>query len=157
MARNTMPRGSALQIYATDWTINGGDNTVKYNKVTEHNRSDIAIQTTRYEKSMRMADGSLRKFFIKDKRVFSVSWDMLPAYRTLTVDNCWGAEDLRYFYNSIEGQKEFLIKINLAKDGTNQENTGFELFNVVISSLSFTLLKRGLQPFWNVSLTMEEV
>jgi hypothetical protein len=154
-----MPRGSILQIQAHDLSANGGDGALKYNKVTEHNRAQFDIQNERIEKQQRMANGTLRKFYVADKKTFNLSWDMLPSYRTLTVDGAWGAEDLRSFYASTEGQGSFNIRINLAKDGTNQENTSgkYEQYTVVFGSCSFTVLKRGIQPFWNVSLMLVEV
>lgn len=157
MSALIVPRGSILQIQGYDSSANGGDGTLKYNKVTEHNRSQFDIRPERIEKQVRMGNGSLRKFFIADKRTFNLSWDMLPSYRTLTVDGAWGAEDLRTFYNSTEGKGAFNIRINFAKDGTNQESANYEQYNVMFGECNFTVLKRGLQPFWNVSLSMVEV
>jgi hypothetical protein len=153
----TMPRGSILQIQGYDSSANGGDGSLKYNKVSEHNRSQFDISTDRIEKQQRMSNGTLRKFFIADKKTFTLSWDMLPSYRTFTVDGAWGAEDLRTFYSSAQGQSSFNIRVNLAKDGTNQESANYEQYNVVFSNCSFTVLKRGTQPFWNVSITLVEV
>jgi hypothetical protein len=157
MTTVTMPRGSILQIQGYDSSANGGDGSLKYNKVSEHNRSQFDISTDRIEKQQRMSNGTLRKFFIADKKTFSLSWDMLPSYRTLTVDGAWGAEDLRTFYSSAQGQSSFNIRVNLAKDGTNQESANYEEYTVVFSDCNFTVLKRGLQPFWNVSITLVEV
>jgi hypothetical protein len=159
MTTVTMPRGSILQIQGYDLTTNGGDGTLKYNKITEHNRSQFDISTERIEKQQRMSNGTLRKYFIADKKTFSLSWDMLPSYRTLTVDGAWGAEDLRSFYASTSGKGSFNIRVNLAKDGTNQENISgkYEDYTVVFGSCNFTVLKRGIQPFWNVSMTLVEV
>lgn len=103
-----------------------------------------------------MVNGSLRKFWIADKRAFSLSWDMLPHSTDLTVDGQWGAEDIQNFYYSSEGRGAFNIKINLATDGTNQESTG-EIVKVMFQSASFSVLKRGLEPFWSVSITLDEV
>lgn len=158
----TMPRGSLLLIQGTDLIANGGDGTIKYNKVTEHNRSEFSIGNSRIEQSVRTSNGTLRKFYVADKKSFNLSWTMLPSYRTLTVDHkvsspVWSAEDLRSFYNSDEGRGAFNIRVNMAKTGSNQESSGYEQYNVVFSSCSFTLLKRGLQPFWDVSITLEEV
>ncbi len=141
-----MPRGSILQIES--------DGT--YHKVTEHNRSAFDISPQRIETQTRMVNGSLRKFWIADKRAFSLSWDMLPHSTDLTVDGQWGAEDLQNFYYSSEGRGAFNIKINLATDGTNQESTG-EVVKVMFQSASFSVLKRGLEPFWSVSITLDEV
>jgi hypothetical protein len=157
MPNTSMPRGSLLLIQATDLAINGGDGTVKYNKVSEHNRSEFNVGSNRIEEFRRMANGSLRKFFVAEKRTFTVSWDMLPSYRTLTVDAAWGAQDLRSFYNSTEGQGAFNIRVNFAKTGSNQESSGYEQFNVMFKDASFTVVKRGLQPHWSVSITLEEV
>jgi len=141
-----MPRGSILQIES-----NGA-----YHKVTEHNRSAFDISPQRIETQTRMVNGSLRKFWIADKRAFSLSWDMLPHSTDLTVDGKWGAEDIQNFYYSPEGRGAFNIKINLATDGTNQESTG-EVVKVMFQSASFSVLKRGLEPFWSVSITLDEV
>lgn len=157
MPNISMPRGSLLLIQATDLALNGGSGTIKYNKVSEHNRSEFTVSSNRIEEVRRMANGTLRKFFVADKKIFNLSWEMLPSYRTLTVDGAWGAEDLRSFYYSAEGQNAFNIRVNFAKTGTNQESSGYEQFNVVFRDCSFVVVKRGLQPHWNVSITMEEV
>lgn len=153
----TMPRGSILQIQGYDSSANGGDGSLKYNKVSEHNRSQFDISSERIERQQRMSNGTLRKYFVADKKTFTLSWDMLPSYRTLTVDGAWGAEDLRTFYSSAQGQSSFNIRVNLAKDGTNQESANYEEYVVVFSNCNFTVLKRGMQPFWNVSITLVEV
>ena len=159
MTTVSMPRGSILQIQGYDLSANGGDGSLKYNKITEHNRSQFEVSNERIEKQTRMGNGTLRKYFVADKKTFTLSWDMLPSYRTLTVDGCWGAEDLRSFYASTEGQGAFNIRVNFAKDGTNQESVSgkYEQYNVVFGNCNFTVLKRGLQPFWNVSITLIEV
>lgn len=152
-----MPRGSILQIQAKDLLATPAGTSLSWNKVTEHNRSEFGMQPNRIEKQIRTANGSLRKFFIADKKSFSLSWNMLPSYRSLTVDGAWGAEDLRTFYNSDAGKGSFLIRINLAKDGTNQESSGYEEYNVVFGSCNFTVLKRGIQPHWSVNISLDEV
>lgn len=152
-----LPRGSILSIEAKDLLATPAGTTNIWNKVTEHNRAEFTVDIERIEKVSRTSNGSIRKNFISDKRKFSTSWTMLPSYRTLTVDGAWGAEDLRSFYLSSAGQGAFNIKINLAKTGADQTAVGFESATVVISSCSFTIVKRGLQPFWNVSLSMDEV
>lgn len=143
----TMPRGSIL------WIQYGG----VYYKTSEHNRSEFIISPMRIEQVKRMSNGTLRKFHIKDKKTFNVAWSMLPAYDTLTVDGGWGAEDLRTFYGSTDGKGTFKIKVNLAKNGSDQSSVGYEEYTVSITNCSFIAVKRGIQPHWSVSLTMEEV
>ena len=142
-----MPRGSIL------WIKSGG----VYYKPSEHNRSEFSINPQRIEKTQRMSNGTLRKFFIADKRNFNLSWDMLPHTSALTVDGGWGAKDLRDFYYGAGGQGTFDIKVNLATNGTDQSSSGFEEYTVSITSASFVVLKRGLEPHWSVTLSMEQV
>jgi len=153
----SLPRGSVLWIEAKDLLATTPGTTKTWNKVSEHNRSPLEINVERIEAITRTSNGSLRKNHIADKRSFSVSWEMLPSYRDLTVDGGWGAEDLRQFYLSDDGKKTFNIRINLAKTGSDQSSSGYESYTVSFSNCSFSVLKRGLQPHWSVSLTMDEV
>lgn len=152
-----LPRGSILSIEATDVLSSPPGTTKTFNKVTEHNRSDLDVSIERIEQVTRTSDGTLRKNYITDKRRFSASWTMLPSYRTLTVDGAWGAEDLRTFYLSNEGKTSFRIRINLAKNGADQTSSGYEEYTVVFGGCNFSVVKRGLQPHWNVSIELEEV
>lgn len=156
MTAMTMPRGSILQIEAKDLLATPAGTSLTWNKVTEHNRSEFTITPMRIEKSTRMGNGTLRNFYIADKQQISLSWNMVPSYRTLTVDGAWGAEDLRQFYAANLGDS-FNIRINYAKTGTSQESSGYISYTVKITNFSAVVLKRGLQPFWNISLTLEEV
>lgn len=152
-----LPRGSILYIEAKDLLASPPGTTKIFNKVTEHNRSALELGAERIEKIVRTSNGTLRKSHIADKRKFQLSWEMLPAYRTLTVDGGWGAEDLRTFYFGDEGKQSFNIRVNLAKEGSDQSSAGYESYTVIISSCNFTVVKRGLQPHFNVSLTLDEV
>jgi len=152
-----LPRGSILSIEAIDLLASPAGTTKTWNKVTEHNRSDLSVSIERIEKITRTSNGTLRKNYITDKRVFSASWTMLPSYRTLTVDGGWGAEDLRTFYLSNGGKESFNIRINLAKSGTDQTSSGYEEYTVVFGGCNFSVVKRGLQPHWTVSIELEEV
>ena len=153
----SLPRGSVLWIEAKDLLATTPGTTKTWNKVSEHNRSPLEINVERIEAITRTSNGSLRKNHIADKRSFSMSWEMLPSYRDLTVDGGWGAEDLRQFYLSDDGKKTFNIRINLAKTGSDQSSSGYESYTVSFSNCSFSVLKRGIQPHWSVSLTMDEV
>jgi len=141
------------QLYNTSTaTLNGlslsdKDNLV-WRRVSEHNRSEFNIGSNRIEQQQRMANGLMRKYFIADKKTFSLSWSMLPSFRNETVDGAWGAEDLKLFYESFAGQGAFEIKVK-----TNVET----IYTVVFTSCDFSVAKRGIQPYWNVNLSMEQV
>jgi hypothetical protein len=47
--------------------------------LSDHNRSQIAIANQRIEQRQRMANGTMRSFFIADKLTVDVSWSMLPS------------------------------------------------------------------------------
>jgi hypothetical protein len=153
----SLPRGTLLQIEAKDPLASPPSNTLGWRNITEHNRSEFAVDSMRIEQTQRMSNGTLRKFHIADKKRFGLSWSMLPTYRTLTVDGYWGAEDLRTFYASDEGKGTFRIRVNFAKDGTNQSSSGYEEYTVSFTDCSFVVVKRGIQAHWNVSMMMEEV
>ena len=133
--------------------------------LSEHNRQPVSITTNRIEKQQRMSNGSMRKYYIADKRSFGVSWTMLPSYSTFTVDGGYGALDLKSFYSgtankatgALSGQKTFDLGI---KTGSSTE-----IVEVIFSSFTLEVVKRNVkqknsdtaQEFWNISLSMEEV
>lgn len=131
--------------------------TLKFRRVSEHNRSEFGIGNNRLKQSARMANGTLREFIVADKKTFSVSWSMLPSFRNETVDGAWGAEDLKTFYESIAGKKSFRIKINTSKSSTAAEASTDNIYTVVFTDFSCTLSKRGVQPYWSVNFSLEQV
>jgi lipoprotein NlpI len=144
-----LPVGSAL------W-IQDGNNA--WQKLTEHNRSPVSIDTQRFEQTSRMANGSLRKLFIADKKSVSTSWSMVPSRSTMTVDGGWGAEEIKTFYLSAKGQGTFNVRI--AYNATEKEE-----FLASFTSCSFNMIKRNVkenaadtaQAFWDVTISLEEV
>ena len=149
MAALILPVGSALFIQ---------DANNAWQKLTEHNRSPISLDVERFEQTSRMANGSLRKLFIADKKRVSTSWTMVPSYSTMTVDGGWGAEDLKTFYLSAKGQGTFNVRI--AYNSVRTED-----FAASFTACSFNMIKRNVkenavntpQAFWNVSISLEEV
>ena len=133
-----------------------------YRRMSEHNRAPLSFNIERIEQMQRMADGTARKYFIADKISLSASWEMLPSFRNETVDGAWGAEDLKNFYESPAGRGFFNIKLNPTVFSPSLIfETGGELvddytYNVMFSSCDFTVVKRGLQPFWSVNISLEQ-
>lgn len=118
------------------------------NAITDHNRQPLGIDVDRIEKKQRMANGTLRKYIVADKRTFSTSWNMLPKLTSQTVDGFWGADDIEAFYNTVSGS--FTLELTDA-DGEVVEYT------VMFSDFSKSITKRGSVDFWEVSVSMEEV
>jgi hypothetical protein len=140
-------------------------NDITWVKLSEHNRQPLSLDHNRIEKSQRMSNGTLRKFFIADKKNFSTSWEMLPSRSTLTVDGGYGAVDLQEFYSSV-GTNTFNIKIVYGQKGESPSITNREeYYNVNFTSCSFSVVKRNVkgktidaaQEFWSASISMEQV
>jgi len=149
----TLPVGSVLYV---DTSTN---DTPVWTKLTEHNRDSVSIDNNRIEKQQRMANGTLRKVFIADKKTISTAWRMLPSYSTMTIDNGYGAVDLKTFYLN-KGTGSFKIKISY-----NAVSGRDEILTVVFTQCSLTLVKRNVkektsdeaQEFWDTSISLEEV
>jgi hypothetical protein len=118
------------------------------NKITDHNRSELSLDVERIEKSSRMANGTLRRYVIADKKTFSCSWDMLPARARFTVDGNWGALEMEQFYETVKNG--FNLELNYA----SQEP---ENYHVLFDSFGSRLVKRGVYDFYEVSVTLVEV
>ena len=148
-SRNGLSQSSATQL--------------RFRRITEHNRQPLSINTERIESSQRMANGTLRKYFIADKLILDVSWEMIPSFRNETVDGGWGAEDIKNFYESSAGRGAFRVKINptVFDPALVQEQDGAlsddYTYTMAFTSCDFTVLKRGLQTFWSVNISLEQV
>lgn len=130
---------------------------LSFRRITEHNRDSFTIRPLRIEQNTRMANGTLRRFFVAEKKQFDLNWTMLPSYRNETVDGAWGAEDIKAFYESANGRKSFRIKINTSSSASAADSSTDNIYTVVFTSCEFTVVKRGLQPYWNVSVSLEQV
>lgn len=116
--------------------------------VTDHNRAALSIDVERIETAKRMANGTMRKYWVADKRTFSTSWEMLPNTSVFTVDGHSGADDLENFYDATTGAFDLRVTYGNAPE---------ELFRVMFTDFSKTLVKRGKFDFYDVDVTMEEV
>jgi hypothetical protein len=114
---------------------------IKLNDValSEHNRNPVGIGYNRIEKSQRMSNGTLRRFFIADKKTLTVSWNMLPSYSNYTVDGGYGALDLKAFYESL-ATSTFNVKLKTSTLTSSTENS----FTMVFSSFTCELMKRNV-------------
>jgi hypothetical protein len=133
--------------------------------LSEHNRQPVSITTNRIEKQQRMSNGSLRKYYVADKRTFATSWTMLPSYSTFTVDGGYGALDLKAFHAGTASKASGALSGKTSFDVSIKTGNTTETFEVIFSSFSIEMIKRNVkeknsstpQEFWNVSLSLEEV
>jgi hypothetical protein len=138
----SLPKSSLIELEST---------TDVWNKLTEHNRGPLEMSTERIEETKRMANGTLRKYYVADKKSFSVSWDFIPGAQTHLVDTAWSVNDLQSFYSSAVGKASFQLRVRKA-DGTYEGP-----YTVIFTSFSPTILKRGVDTFYNLSIEMQEV
>jgi len=118
------------------------------NSITEHNRGPVGVSVNRIENSKRMADGTMRKYSIADKREWTTSWTMLPDDTNGTIDKKWGGSAIETFYNANPGP--FLLTI---VDGSGVSTN----YTVVFTAFSKNINKRGAYDAWDVDVTLEEV
>jgi hypothetical protein len=122
--------------------------------ITDHNRSGLSVDVERIETAKRMANGTMRKYVVADKRTFSCSWEMLPNSSAFTIDGFAGADEIENFYNLNKGA--FTLTLTY-KRTAGELNHPDESFNVMFTDFSKKLDKRGKFDFYDVDVTMEEV
>lgn len=134
-------------------------------KLSEHNRQPITLSKIRIEKQTRMGNGQMRKYFIADKESLAISWNKLPSFHGFTIDDGYGAVDLRDFYNGTAS------KANGALSGRNTFDVSIlyggqtKTMEMIFTSFSMELVNRNVkqssidtaQEFWNISISLEEV
>jgi hypothetical protein len=116
--------------------------------VTDHNRSPLSVSVERIENKQRMADGTMRKYVIADKRTWTCSWEWLPTSDAKTVDGKMGGTAMETFYNSNPGA--FALQLYMG-DGTSTT------YQVMFSDFSKEVVKRGTVDFLTINVTLEEV
>lgn len=122
--------------------------TLNDNPITDHNRQPLEISSEMIENRKRMANGTLRKYSVAEKKKFSTSWDMLPGDSDHTVDRYWGAKQMQALY--IANQGALTLKLYFG-------DSPMEQYTVMFSSFSMALQKRGAYDFYSASLELEEV
>lgn len=119
------------------------------NKLTDHNRDAVSISWDKIEYKKRMANGTLRRFVVADKRKIKISWTNLPKADNQTVDHFWGALSIIDFYQSTPGA--FTITLTYGDNSTEDLSVMFDSFNHKISKRS------KYTDLYDIDLTLEEV
>lgn len=142
------------------------------NKITDHGRGPLQMNTERIGSDKRMADGTLRRMHVGIKRSWSISWDNLPSTNTVssgykTADGGWSGEQIENFYYTTPGRFRMVLRrgsaISLATPsgasslGAAYSDNNFYGVDVMLTDFSKEVKKRGAVDFWTVSVTLEEV
>lgn len=140
-------------------------------RTSDHSRQPLNVNAKRIESAVRMANGSLRKYYVATKHEFSVSWDLLPHTSNYCVDGFMGALELERFYEDNFGAFQLTVVTGqIAKPGdasyehpadasSNQRRAyKADKYNVHFTDFSKEVVKRGnAYDMYNVSLGMEEI
>lgn len=127
------------------------------NKLSEHNRAPISFGNIRIEKRERMSNGSMRKLHTADKKTIDLSWSSIPSYSTMTLDNGYGALDLRNFYETT-GTGEVTVNIYYSSTRTESITMVFTGFNCTLSKRNVKAkTSDSAQELWDISCSLEQV
>lgn len=134
-------------------------------KLSEHSRQPVSISPSRIEKMQRMANGTMRKFYVADKESITVSWNKLPSKSSFTIDGGQGALDLRDFYNGTASKASGALSGRSSFDVTIKEGSTTRTIEMMFTAFSLEMVNRNVkqasgdtpQEFWNLSITLEEV
>lgn len=118
------------------------------NKITDHNRAELGVTVDRIEEATRMANGTMRKFIVADKRTFSVGWTDLPQSADFTVDGFWGKNEIENWYNTTPGS--FVLTLHYG-DGT------VKTYTVFMNKFDASISKRGAYDFWKLDIELDEL
>jgi hypothetical protein len=133
-------------------------------KASDHSRQPVSITANRIETAKRMADGTLRKYYVATKHELNVSWELLPHTANYTVDGFMGARELETMYESTPGAFQVtLVSGQIAKNGDAvfvHQGRSYKADSYLMHFKDFSLEveKRGnAYDMYNVSMTLEEI
>jgi hypothetical protein len=102
--------------------ISGANLQPSFIILSDHNRSQIAMTNERIEQRQRMANGTMRSFFIADKLSIDTSWSMLPSRSFKNYPN-FNNEDTDPSSSIDTSGKANLLVVNKSVDRDNDSET----------------------------------
>lgn len=165
---DTEPTGAS-----TNWTL--GSN---YLYLSDDSREPVQVSFERIETRNRMIDGTMRSYFIADKRTFSTSWSDFPSRKAPSTDslnrgygtkfigdssltNIAAGQELLNWYNTYKKDFWMLLVYDapiLSASINIAPTSGWaEKIHVFFEDFNFTVTKRGqYHDLWNVDMTLVE-
>lgn len=147
-------------------------------KVSDHGRTALVQANENIATDKRMANGTLRRQFIRTKRTWSCSWENIPSSNVTpaglpagfglikTVDGGMSGEEMEAFWKANPGKFRLVVRRgkasgiavpNPAESALPYEDTNFYIANVMITDFSKEVRKRGYVDLWAVNVSLEEV
>lgn len=140
--------------------------------LSDHGRAPIEYTYERIENRKRMVNGTMRSYYIADKRRWAFSWDRIPSRSSgangiggssrYTADGYAGANQMRDFYEAVPGSFTMKLYVDDTSVGADlfSEANGAELdggYTVYFSDFTMTVEKRGsLFDLCSVSFSLEQ-
>lgn len=126
--------------------------------LSDHSRSPLSVNYEMIEKSQRMADGSMRKYVVAKKKIYSCDWTMLPTIRGQVADGNADARDLRDYYEAY-CYKPLDMTLYFARNFSERSDLGYtQSVGVFWTSFNFEVIKRYKNfDYWNVSAEFTEI
>jgi len=124
--------------------------------LTDDSRSPLSIDYDIIENSQRMADGTMRKYIISKKKIFSCSWSMLPTKSSVLSDRHADALKIKSFY---ELYCHSPLSLTLSHKKNNDSTSSYqESYNVYWTDFGYEVIKRFRDlDYWNLSVQFTEI
>lgn len=140
-------------------------------KVTDHGRSALGMGVERLGVDKRMADGTLRRQFVKNKRTWTTGWENIPSRNGVTggmstADGGMSGSEIESFYFATPGKFRLVLRRgsasglvvpNPAETALPFEDNNFYICNVMFTEFNREVRKRGVVDLWAINITLEEV
>jgi hypothetical protein len=118
-------------------------------QITDHNRRPVTETPTKIQNENRMVNGTLRRYVVKEKRNWKVSWEDTPNLAEWVFDGFWSGQEILDFYNATPG--EFVLTITQGTGETEEVLVMFDSWNK-------TVVRRTTDyEFWNFDFGLVEV
>jgi hypothetical protein len=134
---------------------------VNWQKLTDHNRSPIAISQELIETQSRMANGRMKKYVVAQKNTISVSWSYVPSKTSETADLNHSAAWLESFYRANVGSPIWLKVVASELDSSGNfvtAKTGSEVYTVFMNNFSKSIINRTkVSDYVSMSIDFTEV
>jgi hypothetical protein len=124
--------------------------------LSDHSRSPLQTSFDTIESPQRMADGTMRKYVIANKKRVSCSWTMLPTISSMVVDGKANALAVKRFYE-INYPYDMTMKLYYKKNAA-QDLSYVETISIYWESMSFDVVKRYNDfDYWNINAEFVEI
>ncbi len=124
--------------------------------LSDHSRSPLQTSFETIESAQRMADGTMRKYVIANKKRISCSWTMIPTITTMVVDGKASALAMKRFYE-INNPYDMTMKLYYKKNAA-ADLSYVETINVFWESMNFDVIKRYNDfDYWNINAEFVEI